>query len=83
MGAEFGQQWIFQFTKLFQISCVHEDLFTMSVGVPVGDVDHLVSFDADKEIFNQLLLLTDGENRAHIKSRLQPTICQIILRPLS
>ena len=72
MGAEIGQLWLFQFTKLQQVSCVNDDLFTMAVGMPVGDVDHLVSFDANKSMFDDILALTNPETRADLSSRLTP-----------
>jgi len=72
MGAEIGQQWLFLFTKLQQVSSVSDDLFTMAVRMPVGDVDHLVSFDADKSAFDDFLALTDPATRDDIKSRLTP-----------
>jgi hypothetical protein len=82
MGAEIGQQWLFQFTKLQQVGCVNEDLFTMAAGRPVGDVYHLVSFDADRSSFGDILALTDAATRDNINSRLTPGQSIILDNPI-
>jgi hypothetical protein len=44
----------------------------MAVSIPVGDVDHFVSFDASQSTFDDILALTLPEMRADLKSRLTP-----------
>lgn len=82
MGSRPGFQWLFHFVKFLQFSCVHKDLYTMSVSIPIGEVDHLASFDADKATFHDLLKLTDHENRAHILKLIAPGQTITALRPL-
>ena len=82
MGSPPGFQWLFPFAKFPQLCCVHNDLYTMSVTIPIGDVDHLASFDADKKTFDRLLQFTDKENREHILSHLSPGQMVTALRPI-
>ena len=82
MGSPSGFQWLFQFVKFDQFMCVDRGLYTMSVTLAIGDVDHLVSFDADAETFCELMQLTDGENRNHIVKTLAPGQMVDALRPV-
>ncbi|MDH3672582.1 MAG: type I restriction enzyme HsdR N-terminal domain-containing protein [Gammaproteobacteria bacterium] len=82
MGSPPGFQWLFPFVKFPQLMCVHDDLYTMSVAIPIGDVDHLASFDADKDTFNKLLQFTDDQNREHILNLMAPGQVVTALRPI-
>ncbi len=82
MGSPPGFQWLFPFAKFSQFCCLDENFFTMPVGIPIGDVVHMASFDADKEMFDKLLALTDEENRNHILTHAVPGHMAIGLRPI-
>ena len=77
-----GLQWLFSFVNFRHFSCVHDNLYTMSITIPIGDVDHLASFDADKDTFNRLLQFTDDENRNHILKLIAPGQMVTALRPV-
>lgn len=82
MGYPTGFQWIFSFVKFLQFSWVRDDLYTMSVGSPVGDEMHIVSFDSNKETFDRILSFTDDENRDHITEHLAPGHMVTAKRPI-
>jgi hypothetical protein len=81
-GTDIGTQYIFQFTRMSQFCWIGGDLFTISVGMPVGGVYHFVSIDADKSAFDKILQLTDRENRDEIYSRLKPGKGVLSERPI-
>jgi len=82
MGSPPGFRWLIPFAKFPQFMCVHDDLYTMAVTTPIGGVDHLASFDADRAMFKQILEFTDTENREYILKLIGP--CQMVtaLRPV-
>ena len=82
MGTPPGFQWLFACVKCTHLACVHDDLYTMSSTLPIGGVEHCISFDANKKTFHDLLQLTDKENRKHILDLIAP--CQSVtpLRPI-
>ena len=82
MGCPTGFQWIFSFVKFLQFCWVREDLYTMSVGSPIGDETHIVSFDSNKNTFDQILSFTDAENRDHINENLSPGHTVTAKRPI-
>jgi len=82
MGSRPGFQWLFPFAKFPQFMCVHDDLYTMAVTIPIGGVNHLASFDADRSMFNQILEFTDAENREHIIRLISPGQMVTALRPV-
>jgi len=82
MGSPSGFRWRFPFVKFSQFFCVHENLYTMSVTIPIGDLDHLVSFDADKVAFDKLLQCTDQGNREHILKLMSTGQMTTALRPI-
>ena len=63
MGYAPGVQWLFPLAKLSQFARVSEELFTAATTIAIEGVDHLASFDAEREMFKKLLSLTDEENR--------------------
>lgn len=72
MGSPAGFTWLFPFIKFSEYCQVDEDLFTLPITIPIGDVDHLASFDVSKDMLIKILSLTDQENRDHLLSRLSP-----------
>ncbi|WP_203329041.1 type I restriction enzyme HsdR N-terminal domain-containing protein [Candidatus Laterigemmans baculatus] len=82
MGSSSGQPWFFPFVKFQQFGCVRNDLYTMSVGIQIDDVEHLASFDADKPMFDKILQFTDSENRDHIRELIAPGQMITALRPI-
>jgi Type I restriction enzyme R protein N terminus (HSDR_N) len=82
MGYPTRFQWIFSFVKFFQFSWVREDLYTMSVGSPICNEMHIVSFDSNKEIFDRILSFTDDENRDYIVEHLTPGHMVTAKRPI-
>ncbi|HCS50038.1 hypothetical protein [uncultured Rubinisphaera sp.] len=82
MGYPTGFQFIFSFVKFLQFSWVRDDLYSMSVGSPIGDQIHLASFDANEKIFNRILGFTDSENRDYILEYLAPGHMVTAKRPI-
>jgi len=82
MGYPTGFPWIFSFVKFLQFCWVREDLYTMSVGGPIGDETHIVSFDSNKHTFDRILSFTDAENRDHILENLSPGHMVTAKRPI-
>jgi len=82
LGYPPGFQWLFAFVKFDTFMCVREDLYTMSVTLPIGDVEHLTSFDADRQTFNKLLQFTDDLNRSHILEKMSRGESVVSLRPI-
>lgn len=82
LGTTIGTQWLFHFVKLRDFMCVHDDLFTMSATLPISDVDHLISFDADRARLDQLLTLTDAGNAEAILAGLAPGHATLSPKPV-
>ena len=72
MGTAPGFQFIFPFGKFQQFMCIDENLFSMCVTLPIAGVDHLASFDAEKNTFMKILTLTDDDNRNDMLKLLVP-----------
>ena len=62
MGYPPGVQWLFPFAKLSQFARISEELFTATTTIAIEGVDHLASFDAEREMFKKLLADRRGES---------------------
>ena len=82
MGSPEGFNWLFPFTKFSQLGQIDDELFTLTATIPIGDVDHLASFDASRDVFMKILSLTDHENRDHLSKLLAPGRMLYSKRPI-
>ncbi len=82
LGFETGDTWLFPVTSILHFGRMAESEYTMTANVTVGDVDHMVSFDAPARVFERILECTDEPNREFLKSVLVPGQHTFAKRPI-
>jgi hypothetical protein len=75
-------QWQFHFAKFSHLCLIDEGMFTLAANIPIGNIDHMASFDMPREVFAKLLSLTDHENREHLLNQLAPGRAAYSKRPI-
>jgi hypothetical protein len=82
MGCQPGFQWLFPFAKFQNFARIDENLFTMTAILPITGVNHLASFDAEKDTFMKILASTDEGNRDDLLKSLVPGRMVFSKRPV-